>query len=138
MLSKIITEIHASLTLSLHEISVSNSRGLDQLEESEEWDVLMSELRKSIIEFRKATKTKLKRIHSIVELPHDAKYNIESYINGDSKTINSVTGITDFPIGSKQGLSEIAALLGTEAENKIDHLNQEKTIKVEFSNRRVS
>jgi hypothetical protein len=70
----------------------------------------------------------------VVELPHDAKYNIEAYVNGDSKTINSVTGITDFPVGTKQGLTEIATLLGTEAENKIDYLNQEKNIKVKSIN----
>lgn len=130
LLSKVITEIHSALTLSIHEISVSSPSALGQLEDSEEWDVFMSDLRKTIVEFRKTAKMKMKRLHSVVELPHDAKYNIEAYINGDSKTINSVTGITDYPVGTKQGLSEIAALLGTEAENKIDHMNQEKTIKV--------
>lgn len=130
LLAKVMVEIHSSLTLSVHEISLASASAIGQLEESDEWDCLMTNIRKAILDFRKSVKTTLRRVHSIVELQADAKFNIEAFIDGDSKIVSAVTGITDFPGDCKRNLSDIVALLGSEADNKIDQWNQEKTIKV--------
>lgn len=130
LLAKVLIEVHSSLILAIHEISVVDSSLLSYLEESEEWEGLISEMRRSIISFRKNIKKQVHGITSLVELPEESKFNIESFINMDSKVINKVTGITEFPPDIKKSLSDIVGILGSEAESKIDHVTQDNTIKV--------
>jgi hypothetical protein len=130
LLAKVIVEVHHALVLIVHEVSVVDPSLLGQLEESEDWENLLSGMRRTVISFRKDIKKQLQSIASIVELPEESKVNIDSFINMDSKAIARVTGVTDFPINLKRSLSEVVAILGTEAESKIDHITPDNTIKV--------
>lgn len=130
LLAKVIVEVHSALVLIVHEVSVVDPSLLNYLEESEDWENLISGLRKSVISFRKEMKKQLHAISAIVELPEESKFNIESFINMDSKVIGKVTGVTDFPLNLKKSLSEVVTILGTEAESKIDHITPDNTIKV--------
>ena len=130
LLTKVLTEVHSILTLSVHEIAVTDPAALSRLEESPDWDDLLADVRKSIVEFRKNIKTKLAKIPDIAQAEQTTREHLQGYLNLDPKTVSKLTGITDFPMDTKRGLGDIVALLGTEAESKIDHWSNEKTIKV--------
>lgn len=59
LLSKALIELHTALVLTVHEISVVDYSLLNYLEESEDWDNLLSSIRKTIINFRKDIKKQL-------------------------------------------------------------------------------
>ncbi len=130
LLAKSVIELHAALVLTIHEISVVDVSLLNYLEESDDWENLMSSLRKTIIHFRKDIKKHLQSVTSMVEVPEESKFNINSFINLDSNVINKVTGITDFPIDIKRNLGDVVTILGCEAESRIDHVTADKPIKV--------
>ena len=136
LLAKVIVEVHSALVLVVHEVSVADPSLLSFLEESEDWENLVAGMRRSVISFRKEIKKQLQSISSIVELPEESRSNIDAFINMDSKTINRVTGVTDFPINLKRSLSDVVTVLGTEAESKIDHVTTDNTIKVSCSHSR--
>jgi hypothetical protein len=136
LLAKVVIEVHSALVLVIHEVSVADPSLLNFLEESEDWENLVAGMRRSVISFRKEIKKQLQSISSLVELPEESRINIDSFINMDSKTINRVTGVTDFPINLKRNLSDVVTILGTEAESKIDHVTTDNTIKVYWSHPR--
>lgn len=130
LLAKSVIELHAALVLTIHEISVVDISLLNYLEESDDWENLLSVMRKTIIGFRKDIKKHLQSVTSLVEVPEESKFNINSFINLDSNVINKVTGITDFPIDIKRNLGDVVTILGCEAESRIDHVTPDKPIKV--------
>lgn len=130
LLAKSVIELHAALVLTIHEISVVDISLLNYLEESDDWENLISTLRKTIINFRKEIKKNLQSVTSLVEVPEESKFNINSFINLDSNVINKVTGITDFPIDIKRNLGDVVTILGCEAESRIDHVTTDKPIRV--------
>lgn len=130
LLSKALIELHAALVLTIHEISVVDYSLLNYLEESEDWDNLLSSIRKTIINFRKDIKKQLQSITSLVEVPEESKFNINSFVNIDANVISKVTGITDFPIDIKRNLGDVVTILGCEAESRIDHVTPDRPLKV--------
>lgn len=134
LLAKGVVEAHAGLVLSLHEISVVDPSLLQYLEESEEWDTLLSNIRKTVIQYRKEVKKHIQSLASLVELPEKSKFNVNAFINLDANVISKVTGVTDFPVDIKKSLGDVVAILGTEAESRIDHVTPDKQIKVMLSN----
>lgn len=130
LLAKVLTEVHTMLTLSIHEIAVTDPLALSTLEESPEWDDLLSDLRKTILEIRKQCRTKIAKLPDICTVAPATRENIQAFVNLDQKAITRITGITELTSDTKRGLSDIVSLLGTESESKIDHWSNEKTIKV--------
>lgn len=130
LFAKVLIEAHSALVLSIHEISIADPNLLVNLEESEEWDLWLANIRKTIISFRKDVK---KQIHGIATLvpgiPDASKGNIENFINLDANVIHRVTGVNDFPIDLKQSLGDIVAILGKESESKLDYVTPDKSIK---------
>jgi hypothetical protein len=134
LLAKGVIEAHAGLVLSLHEISVVDPSLLHFLEESEEWDTLLSNIRKTVIQYRKDVKRQIQSLAALVELPERSKFNVNAFINLDANVISKVTGVTDFPVDIKRSLGDVVAILGTEAESRIDHVTPDKQIKLMLNN----
>ena len=133
LLAKVLTEVHTMLTLSVHEIAVTDPAALSSLEESPEWDDLLSDLRKTILEIRKQCRTKIAKLADISNAGPTTRENIHAFVNLDQKAITRLTGIAELTSDTKRGLSDIVSLLGSESESKIDHWSNEKTIKVRSS-----
>lgn len=131
LMTKLVVEVHSILVLSINEMAVADPALLYSLEESLEWDEWYADFRKSLIQFRKALKQKLKLLPGI--LPHldqETKTNIESYVDLNEAKVRENTGLQEFPANPKQGLGDIAAILGREGENKINHEVRDQTVKV--------
>lgn len=132
LMTKLVVEVHSILVLSINEMAVTDPSSLYSLEESQEWDEWYSDFRRSLIDFRKALKQKLQALPSILpDLSEEAKANIQSYVELRQEVVQLNTGLSEFPANPKQGLGDIAAILGREGENKINHPVKDQTVKVQ-------
>jgi len=130
LIARLMVEVHGILTLCVNEINQNDSAVLIQIEESEQWDSLFSNMRREIIALRKKLRENIEKVFSNVEIQEQSRANIQAFTTVDAPAIQKATGIADFPQDIKRGLGDIVALLGAEGESRIDHLNADKPIKV--------